>query len=103
MRSSQFLSAKTKREEERSLKREGAQRKADDEEKKKKKKHHLLVRFLTQSCCLTIVAGASHVLNQQRPRPAGVLIPGVGGHEGPVVETLRRVIMRPAARAQAAH
>lgn len=46
-----------------------------------------VVRFLTQSSRLTVVAGTSHVLDQQRPRPGGVLIPGVGGHESPVVET----------------
>lgn len=62
-----------------------------------------VVRFLTQSSRLTVVAGTSHVLDQQRPRSSGVLIPGVGGHESPVVETFRRVIVRPAARAQAAH
>lgn len=55
-----------------------------------------VVRFLSQSSRLTVVAGARHVLDQQRPRPAGVLVPGVGGHESPVVEAFRRVIMRPA-------
>lgn len=59
------------------LKRERAQGgKADCEEKPPS-----VVRFLT------VVAGTSHVLDQQRPRPGGVLIPGVGGHESPVVET----------------
>lgn len=36
----------------------------------------------------TIVTGTSDVLNLQPPHPSGVLIPGVGGHEGPVIEPL---------------
>lgn len=43
---------------------------------------------------ITIVAGSSHVLDLQHPFPTRVLIPGVGGHESPVIEALRGVIVR---------
>lgn len=36
----------------------------------------------------TIVTGSGHILYLQPPLPSGVLVPGVGGHEGPVVEPL---------------
>lgn len=55
------------------------------------------MNFFKQNKWVTIVTGTSHILDHKRPRPSGVLIPGVGGHERPVVETLWRVIMRPAA------
>ncbi len=43
---------------------------------------------------ITIVVGSSHVLNLQHPFSTRVLIPGVGGHESPVIEALRGVIVR---------
>lgn len=36
-----------------------------------------------------------YVLYLQGPLPSRVLVPGVGGHEGPVVKTLRREILGP--------
>lgn len=44
--------------------------------------------LISQRKCLTIVTGTGHVLDLQCPRPGGVLIPGVGGHESPVIKTL---------------
>lgn len=43
---------------------------------------------------VTVVGGSSHVLDLQRPFSARVFIPGVGGHESPVIEALRGVIVR---------
>lgn len=46
----------------------------------------------------TIVSGTilSDIVNLQRPRSYGVLVPGVGGHERPVIKALWRVVMWPA-------
>lgn len=43
---------------------------------------------------VTIVTVPSHVLDLQRPFSTRVLVPGVGGHESPVTEALRGVIVR---------
>lgn len=43
---------------------------------------------------ITIVTDSSHVLDLQHPFSTRVLIPGVGGHESPVIEALRGVIVR---------
>lgn len=37
---------------------------------------------------LTIVAGPCHVYHLQGPLPPGVLVPGVCGHESPVIKAL---------------
>ena len=42
---------------------------------------------------LTVVAGSGRVPDLQCPLSAGILVPGVCAHEGPVVEALRRVVM----------
>lgn len=44
---------------------------------------------------LTIVISFTGVLNLQHPVPHGVLIPGVGCHESPVIEAISRIVMRP--------
>lgn len=43
---------------------------------------------------ITIVTDSSHVLDLQHPFSTRVLIPGVSGHESPVIEALRGVIVR---------
>lgn len=43
---------------------------------------------------VTIVGGSSHILDLQRPFSTRIFIPGVGGHESPVIEALRGVIVR---------
>lgn len=50
---------------------------------------------------LTVVAGSGHVLDLQSPGAGRVLVPGVGGHERPVVEAFGRVVVRPAAQTKA--
>lgn len=45
--------------------------------------------------CSTIVIKSSHILDLQGPFSPGVLIPGVGSHERPVVEAFGWVILRP--------
>lgn len=42
----------------------------------------------------TVITGSSHILDLQAPFSTRVLIPGVGGHESPVIEALRGVIVR---------
>lgn len=37
---------------------------------------------------LTVVTGTGNILDLQPPHPGGILIPGVGGHERPVVKPL---------------
>lgn len=41
----------------------------------------------------TIVTGTGNILNLQPPHPHGILIPGVGGHERPVIKALWRVVV----------
>lgn len=59
---------------------------------KKKKRQHVPPK---QWRYFTVVTFTGNVFNLQCPRPLGVLVPRVGGHESPVVKTLWRIIMRP--------